>query len=156
MVIFASFNGGPSDHAVLLAFIASSITGPIVGGIARRPLIGFAVGTLCGLVISGVVLVRGNQPGDGASFFLVCALIFFCPVCGLLSGGGAAVAGWIMGKLLAPRQRGASGASESAALAEVFCRACGTRMAVRETEVNLGVKCPKCGEYMEVQRSAPT
>ena len=68
MVIFASFNGGPSDQAVLLAFIASGITGPIVGGISRRPLIGFAVGTLCDLVISGVVLVRGNQPGDGASF----------------------------------------------------------------------------------------
>jgi hypothetical protein len=102
MIVFASFNGGPSDLAVNLALVASTLTGVIVGGIVRRPGIGFLIGLLSGVLSCGVILLGGNQGGDAAGLFLVGALIIFCPLCGLLSGAGAAMSGWIAGKLLNP------------------------------------------------------
>jgi hypothetical protein len=102
MIIFASFNGGPSEKAVYLAILSSALTGLVVGGIVRRPGIGFLIGFLSGVLSCGVILFGGNQSGDAAGFFLVGALIIFCPLCGLLSGAAAVMSGWIVGKLLKP------------------------------------------------------
>jgi hypothetical protein len=79
MIVFASFNGGPTDQAVYLAILTSGIIGVIVGGIARRLGIGFLAGVLSGVLVGSVILIGGNQPGDAAGLFLVGALIIFCP-----------------------------------------------------------------------------
>ena len=100
MIVFASFNGGPTEQAVHFAILSSGIIGVIVGGIARRPGIGFLAGVVSGVLLGSVLLIRGNQPGDAAGLFLVGALIIFGPLCGLLSGVLAAMSGWIAGKLL--------------------------------------------------------
>jgi hypothetical protein len=102
MIVFASFNGGPTDGAVHLAILTSAITGIIVGSIARRPGLGFLAGVLAGVLGCGIILLGGNRPGDAAGLFLVGALLIFCPLCGLLSSTGAALSGWIAGKLLKP------------------------------------------------------
>jgi hypothetical protein len=102
MIVFASFNGGPTDQAVHLALLSSALTGVIVGGIIRRPGIGCLVGLLSGVIICSVILLGGNQPGDAAGLFLVGALIIFCPLCGLLSGAAAAMSSRVAGKLLKP------------------------------------------------------
>ena len=111
MSVFASFNGGPTERAVLLAILASGIGGVIVGGLVKRMGIGFVAGLLSGVLICGVILMGGNEPGDAAGLFLVGALILFCPLGGLLGGLGAATAGWIVGKLgkagHEPTQKGA-------------------------------------------------
>ena len=77
MIVFASFNGGPSDHAVNLALLVSPLTGVIIGGIVRRSGIGFLIGLLSGGLSCGVILLGGNQRGDAAGLFLVGALIMF-------------------------------------------------------------------------------
>jgi hypothetical protein len=102
MIVFASFNGGPTERAVYLAILSSALTGVLVGGIVRRPGIAFLIGLLCGVLSCSVMLLGGNQPGDAADLFLVGALIMFGPLCGLLSGAVAAMSGWIMGKSLKP------------------------------------------------------
>ena len=102
MIIFASFNGGPTEQAVHLAILSSVLTGVIVGGIARRPGIGCLVGLLSGVIVCGAILLGGNRSGDAADLFLVGSLIIFCPLCGLLSGAAAAMSGWATGKLLKP------------------------------------------------------
>lgn len=111
MIVFASFNGGPSDQAVNLTLLASPLTGVIVGAIVRRPGIGFLIGLLSGVLSCGVILLGGNQHGDAAGLFLAGALVIFCPLCGLLSGAGAAMSAWIARKFLKrghkPTQEGA-------------------------------------------------
>ena len=104
MIIFASFNGGPSEKAVYLAILSSALVGVIVGGIIRRPGIGCLVGLPSGAIICSVILLGGNRPGDAADLFLVGSLIIFCPLCGLLSGAAAAMSSWVTGKLLKPRR----------------------------------------------------
>ena len=102
MIVFASFNGGPTEQAVHLAILSSALAGVIVGSIARRLGMGFLLGVLSGALICGVILIGGNRPGDAADLFLVGSLIIFCPLCGLLSGAAAAMSGWATGKLLKP------------------------------------------------------
>jgi hypothetical protein len=117
MIVFASFNGGPTDQTVYLAILASCITGVLVGMIARRLWIGFLAGVLSGALISGAILIGGNRPGDAAGLFLVGALIFVCPLCGVLGGVGAAMSAWIAGHLLRrdhePTQKGASSTTDA-------------------------------------------
>ena len=102
MIVFASFNGGPTEQAVHLAILSSALAGVIVGSIARRLGMGFLLGVLSGALICGVILIGGNRPGDAADLFLVGSLIIFCPLCGLLSGAAAAMSSWVTGKLLKP------------------------------------------------------
>jgi hypothetical protein len=120
MIVFASFNGGPTEQAVHLAILSSALAGVIVGGIIRRPGIGCLVGLPSGVIICSVLLLGGNRPGDAAGLFLVGSLIIFCPLCGLLSGAAAAVSGWVAGKLLKaghePTQEGAISTTDAGPL----------------------------------------
>jgi hypothetical protein len=99
MSILASFNGGPSETAVLFAFIASGMIGLVAGLLLRRPGVSFLVGFVVAAIACGMILIGGNKRGDAAGFFLSTALMILCPVCGLLGGVLAALSGWFTGRV---------------------------------------------------------
>jgi hypothetical protein len=99
MNLLASFNGGPSESAVIFAFIASGMIGVVVGLLVRRPGASFLVGFVVAALACGMILIGGNKRGDAAGVFLSMALVILCPLCGLLGGVLAALAGWFAGRL---------------------------------------------------------
>jgi hypothetical protein len=100
MSLFASFNGGPSDQAVLFALVGSGLIGPIVGGIAAYKGKRFwqvsLLAPACAMIVTGLFLIGGNERGDAAGMFLMAALVIFIPVSGFIGLlGGCLSAGLV-------------------------------------------------------------
>src|SRR5579871_6446181 len=89
MSLFASFNGGPSGQAFICALIGGGLTGVLIGGTTAFARKRFGLGKLflsavCAMIVSGLVLVAGNERGDGANFFLLWGLIWVVPLSGII------------------------------------------------------------------------
>lgn len=101
MSLFASFNGGPSSQAVLYALIGGGLTGVLTGAITASTGKGFwrrsFLSAVCAMIVSGLILVGGNEGGDAASLFLIFALVMFIPLSGFLGFvGGILGAGLVI------------------------------------------------------------
>lgn len=92
----ASFNGGPSQGAIILAVAVACVIGILAGRYSSSKVQAFLIALLGSVTACSLCIYLGNQQGDMAGIVLYGALLIFCPVLGILSGLLALVVRWVL------------------------------------------------------------
>ena len=98
MILLASFNGGPTESAVIFGVAGAGLASFLAGSLVRRSGLGAVIGALVAAVVCAIALVVGNKPGDMAGLALFGGLVLLGPLCAALGGVMGALAGWLFGR----------------------------------------------------------